>query len=120
MIRCKYCSYTVNLNITEVRRNCPANKPYDCVFVLLDNQPQAGPSLIKKTINITKAVARVVSSSEPLLVSPETYEIRLKICDSCEFKNHIKESCTKCGCSLKGRIVNKTKYTTESCPVGKW
>lgn len=78
------------------------------------------PTFVKKTINIAKAVARVVTSSEPLIVSPETYENRLKICDDCEYKDQVKEACRKCGCSLAGKILNKAKYATESCPISKW
>lgn len=51
--------------------------------------------------------------------SKEEVERRLAICRTC---NYLREdTCTKCGCGLGGsKILNKTVWQSEKCPVGLW
>jgi hypothetical protein len=45
---------------------------------------------------------------------------RRSICDDCPFRNVEKDRCTKCGCSLSGLLLNKIRWRSEHCPIGKW
>lgn len=46
----------------------------------------------------------------------ELIEIRMQICNSCEFLNKKMIKCTKCGCFMK----LKTTLKSAMCPIGKW
>jgi len=41
---------------------------------------------------------------------------RLNICSSCEFFKLPLKVCSKCGCSMDGKV----KIATASCPIEKW
>ena len=49
-------------------------------------------------------------------IDDQTREVRLSICQSCEFLFEPTGSCKKCGCFVKA----KTWLTHTSCPEGKW
>lgn len=59
---------------------------------------------------------------------PERSDLRameiLDICRVCEYYKSIRPKlgrCLKCGCALNlSRGLNKLRWATESCPVGKW
>lgn len=48
--------------------------------------------------------------------SNEVYKHRKLICDNCEYKSNLLNTCKICGCflSLKQRLDN------QSCPILKW
>ena len=46
----------------------------------------------------------------------EIVEMRLSICQTCEFFKPRTQQCRKCGCFMK----LKTKLEKSSCPIGKW
>lgn len=47
-------------------------------------------------------------------VTSEEYSKRISICNSCKHLN--KNKCGLCGCYVN----NKSKWSTESCPINKW
>ena len=54
--------------------------------------------------------------SEFQLAPEEKSQERLKICSSCEFLELPLKVCSKCGCSMDGKV----KIATASCPINKW
>jgi hypothetical protein len=47
---------------------------------------------------------------------PETVKNRREICETCEARNPILNTCTVCNCLIKA----KTKLLDEKCPMEKW
>jgi len=46
----------------------------------------------------------------------ELIDMRLEICNSCEWLNKRLVKCKKCGCFMK----LKSTLKAASCPIGKW
>ncbi len=69
---------------------------------------------IEKEVGGIKIVEIVMEETD--FSSPELITQRLAVCNSCEFVNAAKDSCTQCSCLL----ANRTKYVESFCPVGKW
>lgn len=82
----------------------------------------AGPSLVQRIGNATKAIGRVIAQTAhggEVYVSAEESSRRLAICKACSlFYRPLTQTCEhpQCGCALPV----KTKLATEKCPVGKW
>jgi len=55
--------------------------------------------------------------------SDEAVKQNLEICQNCDKFNHVKESCSLCGCRCnlsKSSFLNKLRMKTQSCPLNKW
>jgi hypothetical protein len=77
--------------------------------------------LIQKIVNVAKAAGRVAEKAVEggdILVSEDVKNDRMALCvlNSCGFYDIDNNTCTACGCYLS----QKTKLTTEECPVGYW
>jgi hypothetical protein len=79
----------------------------------------SGPSLHRKVINYTKAVARDLIAGRPRRTTEEVEAI-LVICRSnrCGLYDATGGVCThkRCGC----KVERKAPYGMERCPVGLW
>lgn len=78
------------------------------------------PSAATMAANLAGAVGRVlgaVARGEPVLAPPGVVERRRAICLACEFHDHARGRCTRCGC---GGL--KLELATEACPLPepKW
>jgi hypothetical protein len=56
------------------------------------------------------------SQGDPLTVSDEIAEERVKVCQKCEWYDATQHRCKNCGCYL----APKVKISLESCPIGAW
>ena len=82
------------------------------------------PGIAAKALHAAGAAGRVIrafATGQPVLVTPEQYSARFKVCSACpRFRaggNLGFGECTHpaCGCTrAKGR------FATETCPDGKW
>lgn len=55
--------------------------------------------------------------------SKEQEQGRRRICESCvEYYDTEQQRCkhNSCGCSLQGQWLNKLKWASQECPIGKW
>lgn len=73
------------------------------------------PSTAKMAANFLQSAAKHAMNGMGT-VPEEVQQARLEICHGCEY--FLKESnrCGSCGCFLG----TKTKWSTSSCPLGKW
>ena len=81
-----------------------------------DNQ---GPSIDEKTRNFLKSATAVVQSimrGEQLFCTTEIREERQKICEGCEMRNPMQNTCLSCGCQLQYKIP----FAASECPLQKW
>lgn len=74
-----------------------------------------GPSLIDMAKSFSKAVAKHVKNKMEK-VTDEQYEIRMKICESCDYLKDRRCTQKSCGCF----ITRKAKWVSEECPIDKW
>ncbi len=76
-------------------------------------QAKGGPSLLRKALSATKAMANFVGSGFKTS-TPEVQRQRLQTCAACE--HHTGLRCQICGCftNVKSRLLH------EDCPIGKW
>jgi hypothetical protein len=77
------------------------------------SQPPGPPSLASRAWNLAAAVAAFVADGCQT-VERETYEQRLRTCDTCDQRQE--DFCLKCGCYLP----IKAKWRLTQCPLGKW
>lgn len=78
-------------------------------------------TLYRTAVNAGKAAGRVMVAAinqKPVLVTMEVQAAREAICGACE--HNLKGRCKLCGCSTCGRILNKIRLSTETCPAGRW
>lgn len=49
-------------------------------------------------------------------------EARLALCRACEYYLPVYTGgrCAKCGCGIGGAVLDKTKWRSSRCPLGKW
>ena len=73
------------------------------------------PPLLTQAGNAVKAAAGFVASGFAVADQAEQ-ERRLAICQECEFFDHARSRCTKCGCIA----VWKAWVASQKCPIGKW
>lgn len=77
------------------------------------------PSLPEQGKNLAKFALDVIKNamgSNTLFVSDEIREQRLETCRGCEWYDEKQVRCKHCGCFLN----EKTKFSLDSCPIGKW
>ena len=73
------------------------------------------PGLVRKAVNLGKAVARHVADGAKKL-DEEDFNQRLEICKSCPEYIPERTACRLCGCDLK----IKASWRSEYCPLAKW
>jgi hypothetical protein len=100
----------------------PRQNPHDCkkqtntkVSPKINKESEELPSTLQMAKNFVKSAAKHVASGMGQ-VSEEEQKNRLDICNACEFAVQEKSRCGKCGCFLQ----TKTKWSTSTCPIGKW
>jgi hypothetical protein len=70
---------------------------------------------MNKIVEIFKAWSIAFNPDDP---QAELASERIKICNSCEFKDtNPFNRCTVCGCALKGKVFSPKK---GACPKNKW
>lgn len=70
------------------------------------------PKMTDQVWNFGKAVLDYIKNPET--VDNETYESRLKTCDTCEYR--VNRRCTVCGCFIE----EKAKLASQHCPDIRW
>ncbi|WP_437202994.1 DUF6171 family protein [Planctomicrobium sp. SH664] len=75
--------------------------------------PARFPSLLQQGWNLASSLASFIADGART-VSPEEYQQRLEICDTCELRHGSR--CLKCGCHLAVKAQGKAFH----CPVGRW
>ena len=86
---------------------------------LQNSNKNAYPSPFQLAKNLSSSVARNVKSvvaGNNFKISDQEAQVRLKICQGCEFFDSSQNRCKKCGCFM----AVKTYLKAERCPVGKW
>jgi hypothetical protein len=69
---------------------------------------------IERDVQGIKVIEVIMEDSD--FASEQLIAQRLSTCNTCEFVNANKDSCTQCSCLLSSR----TKYVESFCPIGKW
>ena len=101
---------------------------YVKLFKVYDKKrKQAEPGIFEKAGKLAMAgmaAGAKVLSGQRLAVPDTVLKDRLNICKACEHykpaDGNVGERCLKCGCYLNSKILAKARWSTESCPVGKW
>ena len=75
----------------------------------LDEQ---GKNLARFAFDLIKTIFK----GEPIYVSEEVVNARMKICRECDKYDRENIRCYECGCMLE----QKTKFALDSCPLEKW
>ena len=86
------------------------------------NNNISGRSLIQRARRFFYALKLHIRAGLPTAL-PADQDTRRSICDPCDYRNHEKDECKKCSCSLGGgekRILSKIAWAGEKCLVGKW
>lgn len=98
--RCETCGFVIKTEQSPERvyRNCRPNGEK--------------PRVLEMAKQFVTATVKEIVSTES--VSPETVDLRRKICGECE---HFRENrCNLCGCFVQLKI----EYATAKCPINKW
>jgi len=74
--------------------------------------------LAEKSIEAARSASRTAReiARKPGLADAETVQTRRDICAVCEFYDHTRNRCKKCGCMLRP----KTAFIGAKCPINKW
>jgi hypothetical protein len=84
-----------------------------------DDEENKMPSVVDMAKNLFESgvdIAGGVLMGEGLVVDHETQQLRLSICNSCEFLEQASQRCIQCGCFMNA----KTHFKKVSCPINKW
>ena len=76
-------------------------------------------SLDAKALNFLRSATAVVQSlarGEQLFCTNEIRDERQKICQGCEMRNPMQNTCLSCGCNLAMKIP----FAAMECPLQKW
>jgi hypothetical protein len=79
---------------------------------MIDKKP---PSLVKRTKNLGKAVAKHIKDGMKN-VTPSEFSARIDVCNECELRDGLICTHEDCGCVLS----KKAWWNSEDCPLGKW
>lgn len=116
---CVVCGATHIAHIDRTYAACPL-----CAIAAARDATQDG--IVAKAGRMASAYKRWVMAGRPVRSPERIAEIFDTLCKPCEFfkptRNPNDGSCEKCGCSLKrrGKLMNKIRLASESCPAGKW
>ena len=84
-----------------------------------DEPPNELPSLkdmAKGFLGSAKDVLVGAIQGEDVLVTEDVYNIRMSICNDCEFFRKEDKRCSQCGCFMEA----KTRFKKTYCPIHKW
>lgn len=115
---CVLCDYElphdINCN-TLIADECPNNQRKE------KPKPELTPEIKQNRLtNFVKAVGKYAYSGFKN-VNEDQLKSRLAVCADCDYL--VNESqCYICGCKSKhgNKILNKAKWKSEDCPLGKW
>ncbi len=81
------------------------------------------PSLVKRILTYTQAVAEWVAAGRPERSDEEVQRIYKEHCEPCSWRKRRSNVCRGCGCRVAAygmAVTNKIKMATEHCPREKW
>ncbi|HEY3857715.1 MAG TPA: DUF6171 family protein [Verrucomicrobiae bacterium] len=81
------------------------------------------PTFAVMAKNIVGAAGRVITAAtagQPVQVSDDMFQRRMKVCMACEFLDKASQRCGKCGCFVSAQVIGKARLATEKCPENKW
>jgi hypothetical protein len=81
----------------------------------MSHEEQKSPSIFQMMKSFTKDLTKYIKEGAPN-VTPESYAMRLDICNGCEYLKKQSMRCGACGCLLE----HKAKWKTAECPKDKW
>ena len=99
-------------------RNTAADKPTSET----DGVP-AKPSLAKRILTYTQAVAEWIAAGRPERSDEEVQHIYKEHCEPCSWRKRRSNVCRGCGCRVAAygmAVTNKIKMATQHCPRNKW
>lgn len=99
-------------SITRAVRNCDGCPVANKLNWQEGERPEL-PSLAVRAVNAAGAAAQFAADAFQC-IEPEQHAERMRICDSCEYRNG--DFCAQCGCQLS----LKARGRAFQCPVGKW
>ena len=81
----------------------------------------------KHFVQSASKVAKAALTGEQVIATQEQYKARELICEQCDKVSRRNgmptgatilsdDKCLECGC----KVLEKIKYATEACPMGKW
>lgn len=98
------------------------DRRYYRVYFGAEHPGVKGPGVVTKVFNFAKAATKHVATGMKK-TSEATRLVRLQLCESCEvYFDREKRVCKhrKCGCNVGGKILDKTAWAEQSCPIGRW
>lgn len=66
--------------------------------------------------NTSNVETENLSIEKITLIDMDSFQERIKVCDTCENLVKMTFSCKKCGCFMK----IKARFKKSTCPIGKW
>ena len=85
-----------------------------------DEEP---PKELPGLVNMAKSLAgtagdvlKGVVAGQGMLVTQETYDERMAICETCPLFRKEDKRCTECGCYMEA----KARLKKAKCPIDKW
>ena len=88
----------------------------ECSPALEPGLPSAW-AMLKNASKSGLRIARQIAGGRGVIVSDEVKAARLAACHACEHFRRHDARCSLCGCLCSGVILEKVKYSTESCPA---
>ena len=67
-----------------------------------------------KILSLIYGWIKNITSKGVEIVTVETKEERLKICNNCPHREN--KSCNICGCVIESKVL----FSNEGCPISKW
>jgi hypothetical protein len=88
-----------------------------------DEAPPKEPSLAKRILTYTEAVAEWIAAGRPERTDEEVQRIFKEHCEKCNWRKRRSNICRGCGCRVVSygmAVTNKLKMATQHCPRSKW
>ena len=119
---CRTCDLSQPIEGIEYPLTCRCGTRYDSQSD--PGTPLSGsPGIARRLRNYTTALAQWAAQGCPVREPDEVERLRA-ICRACDWYNPEEKTCShlKCGCAVgePGALGDKLKWSTESCPIGKW
>lgn len=115
--RCSECGDTRESRYPAeaLHRRCPAQSQVEL---------QAVPvGIVARILTYREARKRWKAAGKPVRSKAEVQRINDTICVPCEHYDPTWKNCRLCGCNLSRStwaLLNKIRWATEHCPIGKW
>ena len=93
---------------------------FKCPYVdhTADSPPRTSRRRLAQVLRFARALVRHLVHGLPT-ASPTDQAARWAICQPCPQRSP-DNTCGKCGCQLKGALLNKLAFARERCPIDKW